>query len=383
MPLIPSMTDDRRGGRRRHRRRERHRLARRPTSPAPSAPFRVRRSSPAATPTSPIGVTGADGAALRAAPAAARPRARQRPRHGPRAPHHRRPAGRPPCRCRRSLGYCDDRRSTARRSTSWASSTASSSATATSAEAVARPRRPGRTASRSIVDTLAAIHAVDLDAVGLADLGRHEGYIARQLKRWYGQWNQQKTRELPARRRGPRRAARRGSPSRARRRSSTATTASTTAWSTTTATSSPCSTGRSARSATRSPTSGCCWSTGPAPTTTPSAWAGRPRPRRASGTGAELAERYAEVSGRDVSSTRLLRRVRLLEAGLHPRGRVRPLPRRRARRARPGRARAVQAAGRRAPRRRRRATLERLPMTDARTSCSVERADAATSRCSS
>ncbi|MCU1502796.1 MAG: hypothetical protein JWM12_2150, partial [Ilumatobacteraceae bacterium] len=55
-----------------------------------------------------------------------------------------------------------------------------------------------RTASESIVDTMAAIHAVDLDAVGLADLGKHEGYIARQLKRWYGQWNAQKTRELPA-----------------------------------------------------------------------------------------------------------------------------------------------------------------------------------------
>jgi aminoglycoside phosphotransferase (APT) family kinase protein len=54
------------------------------------------------------------------------------------------------------------------------------------------------TASRSLVDTMAAIHAVDLDAVGLADLGRHEGYIERQLKRWYGQWNQGKTRELPA-----------------------------------------------------------------------------------------------------------------------------------------------------------------------------------------
>jgi aminoglycoside phosphotransferase (APT) family kinase protein len=53
-----------------------------------------------------------------------------------------------------------------------------------------------RHASESIVDTMAAIHAVDLDAVGLSDLGRHEGYIARQLKRWYGQWNAQKTREL-------------------------------------------------------------------------------------------------------------------------------------------------------------------------------------------
>ena len=53
-----------------------------------------------------------------------------------------------------------------------------------------------RVASRSIVDTMAAIHAVDLDAAGLADLARHDGYIERQLKRWYGQWNQQKTREL-------------------------------------------------------------------------------------------------------------------------------------------------------------------------------------------
>ena len=52
-------------------------------------------------------------------------------------------------------------------------------------------------ASRSIADTMAALHAVDLEAAGLVDLARHDGYIARQLKRWYGQWNQQKTRELP------------------------------------------------------------------------------------------------------------------------------------------------------------------------------------------
>jgi aminoglycoside phosphotransferase (APT) family kinase protein len=55
-----------------------------------------------------------------------------------------------------------------------------------------------RTASESIVDTMVAIHSVDLESVGLADLGKHDGYIARQLKRWYGQWNAQKTRELPA-----------------------------------------------------------------------------------------------------------------------------------------------------------------------------------------
>ena len=44
---------------------------------------------------------------------------------------------------------------------------------------------------------------------------------------------------------------------------------------------------------------------------------------------------------------RLLRRLRVLEAGLHARRRVRPLPRRRARRARPRRAAGVQGPGRR------------------------------------
>jgi aminoglycoside phosphotransferase (APT) family kinase protein len=54
-----------------------------------------------------------------------------------------------------------------------------------------------RRAGESIADTLAAIHAVDPDAVGLGQLGRKEGYIARQLKRWNSQWQSSKTRELP------------------------------------------------------------------------------------------------------------------------------------------------------------------------------------------
>ena len=41
-----------------------------------------------------------------------------------------------------------------------------------------------------MADTLAALHDVDPDAVGLGDLGRHEGYIERQLKRWRGQYDQ-------------------------------------------------------------------------------------------------------------------------------------------------------------------------------------------------
>ncbi|QXC61539.1 phosphotransferase family protein [Aquihabitans sp. G128] len=45
-----------------------------------------------------------------------------------------------------------------------------------------------RRAGLSIAETLAKIHAIDPDAVGLGDLGRKEGYVARQLKRWNGQF---------------------------------------------------------------------------------------------------------------------------------------------------------------------------------------------------
>jgi len=45
-------------------------------------------------------------------------------------------------------------------------------------------------ASDSLVDTLARLHTVDVDEVGLGDFARKEGYIARQLKRWHGQFEQ-------------------------------------------------------------------------------------------------------------------------------------------------------------------------------------------------
>jgi aminoglycoside phosphotransferase (APT) family kinase protein len=41
-----------------------------------------------------------------------------------------------------------------------------------------------------MAETLAALHGIEPDAVGLGDLGRHEGYIERQLKRWRGQYDQ-------------------------------------------------------------------------------------------------------------------------------------------------------------------------------------------------
>lgn len=52
--------------------------------------------------------------------------------------------------------------------------------------------------SAELVDVLADLHAIDASAVGLADLGRPDGFLARQVKRWAGQWELSKTRELPA-----------------------------------------------------------------------------------------------------------------------------------------------------------------------------------------
>jgi aminoglycoside phosphotransferase (APT) family kinase protein len=49
-----------------------------------------------------------------------------------------------------------------------------------------------RSVGRHMATTLAALHDVDPDAVGLGDLGRREGYIERQLKRWSGQYVQMK-----------------------------------------------------------------------------------------------------------------------------------------------------------------------------------------------
>lgn len=50
----------------------------------------------------------------------------------------------------------------------------------------------------NMVDTLAAIHDVDLDEVGLSDLASHKPYAQRQLKRWTSQLEASKTREFPA-----------------------------------------------------------------------------------------------------------------------------------------------------------------------------------------
>jgi len=50
----------------------------------------------------------------------------------------------------------------------------------------------------ALVATLAKLHAIDFRAVGLADFGRPEGYVERQVRRWGQQWERSKTGPLPA-----------------------------------------------------------------------------------------------------------------------------------------------------------------------------------------
>lgn len=47
-----------------------------------------------------------------------------------------------------------------------------------------------RRAGFALVDTLASLHALDPGAVGLGDLGKQDGYVDRQLRRWSGQFAQ-------------------------------------------------------------------------------------------------------------------------------------------------------------------------------------------------
>jgi aminoglycoside phosphotransferase (APT) family kinase protein len=49
----------------------------------------------------------------------------------------------------------------------------------------------------SFVSTLAALHQVDVAAVGLADYGRPGNYFARQIARWSKQFRASQTREVP------------------------------------------------------------------------------------------------------------------------------------------------------------------------------------------
>ena len=52
-------------------------------------------------------------------------------------------------------------------------------------------------AGNSLINVLATIHGIDVDAVGLGDLGRKESYVERQLSRWQRQWESTKDSDVP------------------------------------------------------------------------------------------------------------------------------------------------------------------------------------------
>jgi aminoglycoside phosphotransferase (APT) family kinase protein len=64
-------------------------------------------------------------------------------------------------------------------------------------DAVALSKEQAAQTSRDLAGLLADIHAVDVDAVGLAGFGRPTGYLERQLRRWTEQWQRSGTRPLP------------------------------------------------------------------------------------------------------------------------------------------------------------------------------------------
>jgi aminoglycoside phosphotransferase (APT) family kinase protein len=58
------------------------------------------------------------------------------------------------------------------------------------ADAQILPSEARRRAAASLIDTMVLLHQLDIDAVGLGDIGRREDYIGRQLRRWKRQWDQ-------------------------------------------------------------------------------------------------------------------------------------------------------------------------------------------------
>jgi aminoglycoside phosphotransferase (APT) family kinase protein len=52
-------------------------------------------------------------------------------------------------------------------------------------------------ASRATVDTLASLHAVDVSSEGVANLGKPEGFVGRQVSGWADRWYRARTEESP------------------------------------------------------------------------------------------------------------------------------------------------------------------------------------------
>jgi hypothetical protein len=122
--------------------------------------------------------------------------------------------------------------------------------------------------AQRMITALATLHGVDFEGCGLGDLGRPEGYLERQVRRFAGSGSGGGRATCPSSTRSPN-GCRRTSRRAARPRSSTATSASATCCS---APRRRCgcwgsSTGRWRRWATRSPTSAICAPTSPSAAT--------------------------------------------------------------------------------------------------------------------
>ena len=50
------------------------------------------------------------------------------------------------------------------------------------------PASQRQTLGESFISVLAALHSLDPDAIGLGDLGKKEAYVGRQLRTWYRSW---------------------------------------------------------------------------------------------------------------------------------------------------------------------------------------------------
>jgi aminoglycoside phosphotransferase (APT) family kinase protein len=51
--------------------------------------------------------------------------------------------------------------------------------------------------SEALIDNLARLHGVDVEAAGLADLGKPQGYVERQVKGWAERYRKARTSEVP------------------------------------------------------------------------------------------------------------------------------------------------------------------------------------------
>jgi aminoglycoside phosphotransferase (APT) family kinase protein len=55
-----------------------------------------------------------------------------------------------------------------------------------------------RRIGESLLDTLVQLHAVDVTAAPVSAIGKPAGFLERQLSGWFGRWQRARTRELPA-----------------------------------------------------------------------------------------------------------------------------------------------------------------------------------------